>query len=209
MELSFLIIIIIRRLEMEFRKLVTKSRSYRRFYEDKKIPREILTEIVDCARLIPSAQNLQPLKYIAVDGPETETVFSHLKWAGYLPEWDGPEKGERPAAYIIIINDTEIAKAVKWDHGIAAQTILLCAASHDMGGCIIGSVNRDGLASDLSIPSKYTIELVIALGYPVENVIIDEINSGDSIKYYRDDSKNHHVPKRKLDDILLFPGKIS
>jgi len=194
---------------MDFQKLVTKSRSYRRFYEDKKISREILTEMVNCARLIPSAQNLQPLKYMAVDGPETDIVFSHLKWAGYLPEWDGPEKGERPAAYIIILNDTDIAKAVKWDHGIAAQTILLCAASHDMGGCIIGSVNREGLASDLCIPSRYAIELVIALGYPVENVIIDEISSGDSIKYYRDSSKNHHVPKRKLDDILFFPGKIN
>ncbi len=193
---------------MNFKELVTKSRSYRRFYEDKSIPREVLTEMVDSARLIPSAQNLQPLRYMIVDGAERNTVFSHLKWAGYLSEWDGPEKGERPSAYIIMLTDTDVAKVVKWDHGIAAQTILLCAASHDMGGCIIGSVNRDGLAADLSIPSKYTIELVIALGYPLEKVLIEEINTGDSIKYYRDNEANHHVPKRKLEDVMFFPGKI-
>ncbi len=193
---------------MNFHELVTKSRSFRRFNEEKKIPREILTEMVDCARLIPSAQNLQPLRFLVVDEAERETVFSRLKWAGYLTEWDGPVNGERPAAYIIILNDTDISKVVKWDHGIAAQTILLCAVSHGMGGCIIGSVNRDDLSTDLSIPSKYTIELVIALGFPKENVVIDEISNGDDIKYYRDSNANHHVPKRKLADVLFFPGKI-
>lgn len=193
---------------MNFRELVTKSRSYRRFYEDRPIPREILIEMADCARLIPSAQNLQPLRYLIVDGAEKETLFSHLKWAGYLTEWEGPGKGERPSAYIIILNDTDISKVVKWDHGIAAQTILLCAASHGMGGCIIGSVNRDALSADLSIPARYSIELVIALGFPKENVVIEEISSGDDIKYYRDSNANHHVPKRKLDDVLFFPGNI-
>ena len=164
--------------------------------------------MADCARLIPSAQNLQPLRYLIVDGEERETLFSHLKWAGYLTEWEGPGKGERPSAYIIILNDTDISKVVKWDHGIAAQTILLCAASHGMGGCIIGSINRDALSADLSIPAKYSIELVIALGFPKENVVIEEISSGDDIKYYRDSNANHHVPKRKLDDVLFFPGNI-
>ena len=193
---------------MNFHELVTKSRSYRRFYEDRPIPREILTEMADCARLIPSAQNLQPLRYLIVDGEERETLFSHLKWAGYLTEWEGPGKGERPSAYIIILNDTDISKVVKWDHGIAAQIILLCAASHGMGGCIIGSINRDALSADLSIPAKYSIELVIALGFPKENVVIEEISSGDDIKYYRDSNANHHVPKRKLNDVLFFPGNI-
>ena len=193
---------------MNFHELVTRSRSYRRFYEDRPIPREILTEMANCARLIPSAQNLQPLRYLIVDGEERETLFSHLKWAGYLTEWEGPGKGERPSAYIIILNDTDISKVVKWDHGIAAQTILLCAASHGMGGCIIGSINRDALSADLSIPAKYSIELVIALGFPKENVVIEEISSGDEIKYYRDSNANHHVPKRKLNDVLFFPGNI-
>lgn len=193
------------RLVMNFTELVTKSRSYRRFYEEKTIDRTILEEMVNCARLIPSAQNLQPLKYLVVDGKERELVFQTLKWAGYLTEWDGPSEGERPAAYIVILSDTEISKNVKWDHGIAAQTILLCSMSHGIGGCIIGSVNKAQLSDSLYIPERYTIELVIALGYPKEKVVIDEINDGDDIRYYRDKDETHHVPKRKLKDVLFFP----
>ena len=188
---------------MKFHEIVKKSRSYRRFYEDKEIPRLALLKLVENARLIPSAQNLQPLKYYIVEYPQRGTVFPYLKWAGYLPEWDGPTEGERPSAYIIILSDKNISRNVKWDHGIAAQTILLGAASKEMGGCIIGSIDMDGLASALDISADYTIELVIALGFPKENVIIKDIENGNDIKYYRDSEGNHYVPKRKLADIII------
>jgi len=188
---------------MKFDEIVRKSRSYRRFFEDKQVPVETLKKLVDNARLIPSAQNLQPLKYYIVDYDKRESVFPYLKWAGYLTDWNGPVEGERPAAYIIILSDTEISKNVKYDHGIAAQTILLGAVSKEMGGCIIATVNRDALVQTLQIPSQYTIELVIALGHPKENVIIKEIDKNGDIKYYRDSEGNHYVPKRKLDDIII------
>lgn len=188
---------------MKFHEIVKKSRSYRRFFEEKEIPQLTLLKLVDNARLIPSAQNLQPLKYYIAEYRERNTVFPHLKWAGYLTDWDGPVEGERPSAYIIILSDTGISKNVKWDHGIAAQTILLGAASKEMGGCIIGSVDKEGLASALDIPAEYAIELVIALGYPKENVILKEIENGGDIKYYRDSEGNHYVPKRKLRDIII------
>ena len=188
---------------MKFDEIVRKSRSYRRFFEDKQIPHETLKQLVDNARLIPSAQNLQPLKYYIAGYDKRKSVFPYLKWAGYLADWDGPVEGERPAAYIIILSDTEISKSVKYDHGIAAQTILLGAVSMEMGGCIIATVNRDSLAQTLQIPGQYTIELVIALGYPKENVIIKEIDKGGDIKYYRDSEGNHYVPKRKLEDIII------
>jgi nitroreductase len=188
---------------MNIDEIVKKSRSYRRFYEDKQIPFDTLKQLVDNARLIPSAQNLQPLKYYIADYSRREAVFPFLKWAGYLTEWDGPVQGERPSAYIIILSDTGIAKTVKYDHGIAAQTILLSAVSKDLGGCIIATVNREALAEALKIPEQYTIEMVIALGYPKENVIIKEIDNGGDIKYYRDSDGNHYVPKRKLNDIII------
>ena len=188
---------------MKFHEIVKKSRSYRRFYEEKQIPQLALLKLVDNARLIPSAQNLQPLKYYIAEYEMRKTVFPFLKWAGYLTDWDGPEEGERPSAYIIILSDKNISKNVKWDHGISAQTILLGAVSKEMGGCIIGSIDRDGLASALGISDDYTIELVVALGFPKENVIIKEIENGEDIKYYRDSEGNHYVPKRKLINIIL------
>jgi len=97
----------------DFRDVVKRSRSYRRFYEDKKIDREELEYLIDCARLTPSAQNLQPLKYIIVTDKEKDKVFPYCKWAAYLKEWNGPEEGERPSAYIVVLSDGSISKSVK------------------------------------------------------------------------------------------------
>lgn len=188
---------------MKFHEIVKKNRSYRRFYEEKDIAQLTLLKIIENARLIPSAQNLQPLKYYIVEYEQKNSVFPYLKWAAYLPEWDGPEEGERPSAYIVIASDKNISKNVRWDQGIAAQTILLSAVSKELGGCIIASVDRDGLAKELGLSDDYTIELVVALGYPKENVIIKEIENGEDVKYYRDKDGNHYVPKRKLADIII------
>jgi nitroreductase len=189
---------------MEFIEIVKKNRSCRRYDESKAITKETLIDLVNIARLTPSAQNLQPLKYIIAAEPEMcGKIFQTLFWAGYLTDWAGPEPGQRPSAYIIILSDREISKAVKWDHGIAAQTILLGAASKGFAGCIIGSANKDQLRSSIKIPDQYEIELVIALGYPKEKIIIEDIENGESIRYYRDQEGNHHVPKRKLADIIL------
>ncbi len=190
----------------DFRDIVRRSRSYRRFYEDKKITLDELEYLVDCARMTPSAQNLQPLRYIIVTDKNKDKVFPHCKWAAYLKDWSGPEEGERPSAYIVILSDALISKNVKWDHGIAAQTILLAAAYKNMGGCIIGSVDRESLADSLRITGRYVIELVIALGYPKEHVVIDEIKPDEEIKYFRDKFQIHHVPKRKLRDIIIKTG---
>jgi nitroreductase len=89
------------------------------------------------------------------------------------------------------------------DEGIAGQTILLSAVEKGMGGCFIGNVDRENLAKALNIPSEYSIKLVIALGYPKEEVVIEEIGANDDIKYYRDENQVHHVPKIRLDDMIL------
>ena len=190
----------------DFRDIVRRSRSYRRFYENKVIPLDELEYLVDCARMTPSAQNLQPLRYIIVADKDKDKVFPHCRWAAYLKDWNGPEQGERPSAYIVILSDALVSKSVKWDHGIAAQTILLAAAWKNMGGCIVGSVDRESLADTLRITGRYAIELVIALAYPKEHVVIDEVNPEDDIKYFRDKHNIHHVPKRKLRDIIIRAG---
>lgn len=183
--------------------LIIKSRSYRRFYQGFAVKRETLRELIDIARLSPSAANRQPLKYIlSCDPKRNALIFPHLAWAGYLKDWFGPQEGEKPSAYIIIVGDTTIAKKFYCDHGIAAQGILLAATEKGLGGCIIGSIDRDNLRKDLKIPSKYEILLVLALGRPKEIVKLEASKAGD-IKYWRDPKDIHHVPKRLLDEVIL------
>jgi len=188
---------------MSIKDLVIKTRSYRRFDEEYKIEYKTLESLISLARLSASGANRQPLKYLIFNTSEScEKVFPTLSWAGYLKEWPGPDKGERPSAYIIILGDKNIADSFGIDHGIAAQNIMLGATEAGIGGCMISSIKRDVLMEEIGIPENFEILIVLALGKPVEKVVIDDVNQGD-IKYWRDDSKNHHVPKRSLNELII------
>ena len=185
-------------------ELVLKNRSYRRFDESLPITEQTLRELVDLARLTPSAANLQPLKYrLSCDPATNERIFSTLGWAGYLKEWPGPTAGERPTAYVVVLGDTGIANNFGCDHGIAAQTILLGAVERGLGGCMIGNIRRDELRQVLTLPERYEILLVLALGKPVEEVVLEDLPADGGVKYWRDGRDVHHVPKRALAEIIV------
>ncbi len=182
--------------------LIAKNRSYRRFFQNEPVSTEVLKELIELARLSPSAANRQPLRYILSNELETNLkIFSCLSWASYLTDWPGPEEGERPPAYIIMLGDSRITNNYFCDYGIAAQSILLGAVEKGLGGCIFGSVNREKLREKLKIPSYYDILQVIAIGKPKETVVIETAVNGE-IKYWRDENGVHHVPKRPLDELI-------
>jgi len=183
--------------------LIRKTRSYRRFKEANAVSPEALTGLVGLARLAPSGGNIQPLRFVPVADKETrELVFATLKWAARLRDWPGPAPGERPAAYIIIVLDTEVSASCGQDTGLAAYSMLLGAAEKGLGGCMIGSIDRNQLRSVLRLPERYEIQLVVALGEPAETVVIDEAGEADTA-YWRDDKDRHHVPKLPLDSLIL------
>ena len=184
--------------------LVFKTRSYRRFYQDTTVEIETLKELVDLARHSASGANRQPLKYaLSCETKTNALIFETLGWAAYLKDWPGPVEGERPAAYIVILMDTEISKQPFVDHGIASQNIMLGATEKGLGGCIIATINRDRLRKALELEDRYDILLVLAIGKPKETVKIEYIDSAGDIKYWRDDEAVHHVPKRLLEDIVV------
>jgi len=186
-----------------FKTLVQKTRTVRRFHQARRVKRADLLELVNLARLSASGGNLQPLKYIlSCDPRRNARIFPCLAWAGYLKAWGGPIAGERPAAYIIILGDTSIRREFGCEHGIAAQSIMLGATAKGLGGCIIGSIERERLRAGQAIPVKYEILLVLALGRPIEKVVLETVKAGN-IKYWRDAQGRHHVPKRSLREIVL------
>ena len=86
--------------------------------------------------------------------------------------------------------------------GIVAQSILIGAAELDLGGCIIAAFQKNKVSQTISLPDSLDILLILAIGKPKENVIIRDVDSTNSIIYWRDEKGNHYVPKRKLDDII-------
>lgn len=186
------------------KELVYKNRSYRRFYEDEPVDRDLLVELVDLGRMSPSGRNLQPLKYfISNDRALNAKIYPTLAWAGYLKDWDGPVEGERPSAYIVILEDTLLGQGMPHDQGIACQSMLLGAVENGLGGCIIASVKKNELAEILNLPEHLKVALVLALGKPKEEVVVDDMGEDGDIKYWRDSQEHHHVPKRTLEEVLI------
>ena len=188
-----------------FKDLVLKNRSYRRFHEDFHLSNEDLYELASLCQIVPSTANSQAIKLLLVnDSNANEKVFHTLGWAGMLKDWNGPEKGERPSCYIIVLNDLSLGRNKSVDVGIICQTILLGATYKGLGGCMLGNIKRTELAEALQIDlEKYSIELVIALGKPKESVVIEPMTPVSGIRYYRDNDQVHHVPKRPLSELIL------
>lgn len=190
--------------EAMIKDLVYKNRSYRRFYQNEPIDKAVLVELVDFARVSASGRNLQALKYfVSNDASINSKIFATLAWAGYLKDWDGPEEGERPSGYIVMLEDSSIGTSMAYDHGIASQSMLLGAVEKGLGGCIIVSVKKAELAAALNLPGNLSIVAVIALGRPKEEVHMVEMPESGDVKYWRDADQRHYVPKRKLEDILI------
>jgi nitroreductase len=188
---------------MSIKDLLKANRSYRRFYQEIEISNFLLQEWIENTRFCASGRNLQGLKYSYFNHPkDNQKIFDTLSWAGYLKEWNGPDEGERPSAYILMFQDKLVSEHLFCDDGIAAQSILLSAVEAGFGGCMIASVKKNVLYDYLNIPGNLDLLMIIALGKPKEEIVITEVEEGN-IKYYRDESQIHYVPKRNLNEILV------
>ncbi len=187
--------------KMNVYEAIRKRRTVRRFRQEP-IPREILEKLINAARLAPSAANLQPSEYIMVDEPGlVDQIFSTLRWAGYIVPKGNPTAGERPVAYIIVLTNNKKTKLSGISDAAAAiENILLASLEEGIGSCWLGSIEREPLQKLLDIPDYCPIDSVIALGYPHESPVVEEVKN--SIKYWKDEKGILHVPKRKLGDIL-------
>ena len=188
---------------MSIYEIIIQRRTIRK-YKQWKIDRDIFKKLINAARHAPSAANLQPLKYIIIDDPETvNEIFENVKWAVYIYPEGTPKEDEKPVAFIAVLIDKEI-KSTGYellDVGLAVQNIFLTACEEGIGTCLLAAINREKIISTLSIPENYALNSLIALGFADEKPIVEECE--DSIKYYKDQDGTLHVPKRKLEDIIL------
>lgn len=189
------------------RDIVIESRSYRSFDENRPIGKADLETFLDTTRLCSSAVNRQPLKYrLVYEKQEVEDVVAITNWAGALPDMKFPPDGHHPTAFIIMCCDTSVCDDNNWvrfDAGLAAQTICLQAAEAGMGTCIIGAFNPDEMSKTLLISKKYKPLVAIAFGIPDETVLICNVPPSGNTIYYRDKANIHYVPKRSLEEIII------
>jgi len=187
--------------------LILKNRSYRGYDESFVISRDVLETLVDFARLSPASRNIQPLKFFLSNDKETNAkIQRHTIWARNLPELKLPHEGQYPTAFIVICFDSTVeqnAAQFSKDVGIAAQSMLLGAAEMGLGGIMIGSFSKEAIIKELSLADNLEPQLVVALGKPVETVVLTELPKDGKTAYFRDENDVHYVPKRSLKDIIV------
>jgi len=186
---------------MSLYELIISRRTVRQFKQEP-IERRVLKKMINAARLAPSAANAQPLEFVVVHEKEIcQQIFPCLNWAAYIAPEGNPEAGKEPVAYIVTLVNKKIKSTeYEWDAGAAIENMILTAWEEKIASCWLLSVKREEVKTILKIPDHYLIDSVLALGYPHEKPVAEDMKK--SIKYWKDQDGRLHVPKRKLKNIL-------
>jgi nitroreductase len=87
---------------------------------------------------------------------------------------------------------------------LASENISLAAWEEGIGSCLVGAFNKGKIVELLGVPEEsHELALLIALGYPAHNSVIEEAE-GDAIQYRRDEDGTFHVPKRPLKKMIRY-----
>lgn len=143
---------------METIQAIQKRRSIRKFKQDP-VPNETLLKILDCARLAPSARNVQPCEFIVVTNSKTKERIS-----GFAAV-NAPFIKEAPVCIVIISKDT---KYYLEDGCAATENLLLTAADLGLGTCWVAGDKKDycqDVLNLLSVPGGYKLVSMVALGF--------------------------------------------
>ena len=195
---------------MDVYEAAVRRRSIRQFRSDP-VPYGILERCVDAARMAPNGHNHQILEFIIVDDQEMipGVIACYMRPPDPSSrDTDGrPQPGRYPRAFIaIMINRTlELATGVPREGhmpavGAAAQNAMLVALENGVSSCPMMGFKSEALKQLLKIPDDYEISMLISLGYAAESALADE--TAGPIEPWTDARGVHHIPKRRLEDIL-------
>jgi len=153
-------------------KLICQRRSIRRFLESP-IPREKILLCLEAARWAPSAENVQPWRFLVIDDPEVKQRFAEKVFSGIY----FPSRFAQHAPVLILVMArldilaNRVGKQIQGvayhllDIGMAGEHLVLQAEELGLSTCWIGWFNLKKARKFFSIPRKYKIISLIALGY--------------------------------------------
>ena len=144
-------------------EVIKKRRSVRKF-ERKTIPEEIIKDILDCARLAPTAINIQPWLFGAVTDPNLKREIANMTDHGKFIE-------DCAVCFAVFADSTQ--KYFLEDGCAATENILLACTAHGIGSCWVAGHKKayvDSIRKLLNVPEPYTLIALIAAGYSNEKV---------------------------------------
>ena len=140
---------------------IKKRRSVRTF-EPKPVDKKVIEEILDCARLAPTAINIQPWLFGAVTANDLKRQISDMTDHG---------KFIKDCAVCFAIFADSSQKYFLEDGCAAAENILLACTAYGIGSCWVAGHKKayvDSIRKLLNVPEPYTLIALIAAGYSNE-----------------------------------------
>ncbi len=143
---------------MDVAAAIQKRRSIRK-YKNEEIPKELLMQILEMARLAPSGANRQPWQLVVVtDAKKRKALVPICKDQKFVAEC---------SAFIVGIDDP-MQKWARVDIAIAMEHIALAAADKGLGTCWVGAFDQEKLGAALGVPKGMVVTVCMTLGFPDE-----------------------------------------
>jgi len=154
---------------LELFEAIRGRRSVRRFQE-KDVPQELITQLIDAARWAPSAGNLQPWEFVVVRDPELKKALARAALNQMFIA---------QAPVVIVVCADEIRSGSVYgprgstlyciqDTAAATQNLLLAAHALGLGACWVGAFSEDEVRRVLGIPLGVRPVAIVPVGYPAE-----------------------------------------
>lgn len=139
-----------------------RSRKSIRKYESRPVPREALENMIDCARLAPSANGLQPWEFVVVtERPMLDRLAEINAFGKFLHE--------ATAAVVVLSRDV---KYFVEDCSTAVHALMVAAAAQGLGTCWIAGDKKpyaDDIRRLVGAPEGFRLVATIAVGHPAED----------------------------------------
>ena len=175
---------------------VFRERRSTRIYKRRSVSREIVKSLVDIARFVPSADNAQPVDWLAFDDPDLIEMLSWQTVAVFEQQLHQIRENSNTTvediqdferiiqqraqemdpiffkAPVLLLAHVPVEDSFGRDDATyAAYNIILAAQRMGLGTCLIGYFiyaleNSGQLRSRLGVPNNRRVEVALVIGYP-------------------------------------------
>ncbi|HPB58819.1 MAG TPA: nitroreductase family protein [Candidatus Saccharicenans sp.] len=158
---------------MTLDEIIQSRRSIRR-YSPQPVEREKILACLEAARLAPSAENVQPWRFLVIDEPELKERVARAAFSGIYATSrfaaGAPVLVLMMARLDLLANNLgRLVQGTQFyllDLGIAGEHFVLKAEEQGLGTCWIGWFNLKAVRKLLDIPRKYRLVAMLSAGYP-------------------------------------------
>ena len=129
-----------------------------RKFQDKPVPAEVISKVVEAGRLTPSAKNGQPWHFVVVENRDTLRKIAEIATTG---------RYTADAAFAVVVTYEKGNEFGVSDATMAVHSMMLAAWGDGVGSNWVGFANRfTELHAVLGLPASLDVLAIIPFGYP-------------------------------------------